>query len=866
MGTASYVRGNFLGGEWSKFAQGRYDLQNYPTALNVSLNGFPVEIGTWVRRPGTRFLGQTFGGRKARLIPFAFKNALPYTLEFTDTTLRMWAGTSSTAGISLATTNDAQIVSSISTASPADVTTAGTHGWSSGDHVYFSQQENREFVITVTGASDFTLQDQVTGQDIDGSTIGGLLAGTRVNRVLKLGSPYTLAQLSSIRKVQAETTAVFLNPGVAPYGIGVLTAPTSASFATFTSLAPAAFQDGPYLDQYVGTTVTPTGTSGSITLQTGGAAFPGFQPADVGRLVRLFSQPAQWNGGTAYVAGNVVALYPDPINTPAVATYYVCKAPSTGHSPDLTPSEWTLVTGTQYAVWTWGTITAVNSTSNVTVTIDGSALLYNSTVIYAWRLGAYGGANGYPTCGVYYEGRLWLGGAIANRFDASVANGISVSTSGIVDINFAPTDASGAVGAANAIAGTVNAEDANPILWMQSHQQGVIAGTQPAEWLIFAPSQGAIAPNNIAAHRVTKVGGASAEAIATEHTIVFIQRFTRKLIEYFADVFSGKYAAPNITDRSKHLTKGGLAEVVYQQELAPIIWARTALNALVQWVYKRDSLVSAQGPTFAAGARVTLGSGRQIESISVGPSTGGTTDTVMMATNNTADNVRWVEALSDILDEGSTLLDAQYLDAAIAPSWLFAAPTTNMPYGGLTLSGLWAHNGKTVTAWIGGLDCGDYTPSNGQITVPFGDGISAGTGGGKLTQAYVQSIPAIPMWVGYTYTSDGQIVRPNAPAETGARNGPGFMKLRQAAWAGFQVEGAVTRTISVGTTFDALDPLIFTQYEDGPELDVLTQFSGIKRVSIEDGQTFDSMLCWRVTRPYPANIVAVGAALDTVDI
>jgi hypothetical protein len=519
-------------------------------------------------------------------------------------------------------------------------------------------------------------------------------------------------------------------------------------------------------------------------------------------------------------------------------------------------------------VWTWGTITAVNSASNVTATIVGSPLLYNNATNYAWRLGAYGGDNGYPTCGCYHEGRIWLFGAIGNRFDASVSNAISVSGN-TVSINMAPTDPSGNVGAANAITGVMTAEDSNPILWAQSHQQGVICGTQPAEWLIFAPSSGALAPNNIAVHRVTKIGGLNVEAVWTEHTIIFVQRYARKLIEYFADIFSGKFAAPHVTQWSKHLTDGGVAEIAYQQELAPILWARLVTKKLVGWVYKRDTLMSSQGPTIAAGHRHTLGSGRVVESIATGPSVGGTTDTLMLATNDTGTNVRYVEALTDIPDEGATLLDAQYVDTAIAPSWVLAAPTGSMPYGGMTLSGLWALKGKSVAAWIGGLDCGDYVVnSTGQITVPFGDGISGGTGNGLLTQGYVLSIPEIPIWVGFTYTSDGQIVRPNHPSETGARNGPGFMKLRRTNWFGLQLEGAVTGSISFGTDFSSLQAATFTHPNGGPKKSytVLEQFTGIYRDTGKDSDSFDSQICWRVTRPYPCNIVAVGGALETKDI
>lgn len=874
MAPATYVRGSFLGGEWSKWAQGRYDLPNYPTALNVCLNSLPVETGQHVRRPGTRFVTETHVGQPGKLLSFSFKEKLPYTIELTDSIMRLIASTNSTIGLTLVSTNDEQSIVSISTADPTKVKTAGAHGWTTGDHVIFPFAappllQNREFVITVTSTTEFTMKDQIT-DDGDVGDVGPIPAGAVVCRVLILGSPYggpgSDTDFNLVRKVQAETTALLLHPAVAPVLLAVTTPPAAATpgpfgpFAQF-GLGAATFTDGPYLDRIPGSTITPTGVSGSITLTTGGTGFDGFVAGDVGRMIRLFSQPAAYNGATAYVAGNVVGRYQDPSNSPQTASYFVATANTTGNTPEISPTVWSLVTGAKYAAWAWGTITAVTSSSIVTVTISGLPLLYNGVVMNAWRLGAYGGANGYPTCGVYHtgSGRLWLGGAIDNRFDACVSNGIVDNA-----VNFAPTAADGSVGAANAITGVINAEDVNPILWMASHQQGILAGTQAGEWLIFAPSAGSIAPNNIDVSPLTNIGGLNTEARHTEHTLVFIHKFGRKIVEYFADVFSGKYSAPSITWLSKHLTKGGIQEIAYQQELVPTVWARVA-DALVGWVYKRDSLTSAQPPTIAAGHRHVLGSGRSVESISTGPSSGGTTDSLMMITNDAATNTRYVEVLTDMVDEGATLLDAQYVDCAIAPSWVPASPADGFPYGGMAFGGLWPLNKKTVTAWICGLDCGDYLITNGAITVPFGDGLSAGTAGGLLTLDYVFSLTTAPIWFGFTYTSQGQIVRPNSPQETGARNGPGFMKLRKTNWFGFQVEGAVTDSINYGTDFSALKPMTFKQ-PNGDPYTALQQFTGIFRDVVDDNDSFDSMICWEITRPYPANIVAVGGALETKDI
>lgn len=86
------------------------------------------------------------------------------------------------------------------------------------------------------------------------------------------------------------------------------------------------------------------------------------------------------------------------------------------------------------------------------------------------------------------------------------------------------------------------------------------------------------------------------------------------------------------------------------------------------------------------------------------------------------------------------------------------------------------------------------------------------------------------------------------------------MKLRKTNWFGFQVDGAVTGRISYGTDFASLRPMPFKQ-PSGDLYTTLQQFTGIFRDAGDD-----SIICWEVTQPYPANIVAVGGALETKDI
>jgi hypothetical protein len=508
--------------------------------------------------------------------------------------------------------------------------------------------------------------------------------------------------------------------------------------------------------------------------------------------------------------------------------------------------------------------------TGVTVELLGPALLY-TTDIKTWRLGVFSETTGYPTCGLYYEGRLWLGGAVANRFDASVSNGIDGGT-----VDFAPTDFTGAVAASNAITYTLNSDSANKMFWMQGEEKGITIGTQAGEFLVVAPTNGPLAPTNIAARRVTRIGCANIEPRRTEHTLAFVKRYGRKLIEFFSDANFGKFSGPNLADKAVHIVSAGIAEIAYTEAVTPVIWGRDNENALFGVTYKRDTLTTSQPPTFAGWHRHTLGSGREVESICNGPSTDGELDTVTMVTNDTDTNVRHVELLTDTPDENAALADSWFLDNAVTPSsyTVSGTITDDYPYGSITLNGLWHLNGETVQVFAAGLDCGDRGPGTtgftdfvvaaGSLTIPFGDSISSGPGRGLFTADFVASIEATQIVVGFTYNSDGQLVRPLAMADTGARNGPALGKTRR----GHRYAALISNTfgISFGAVFSsaALGPALFRKANGNP-IDALTTFSGVHTDTLKDDYSYDGMLCWRVSRPWPANVVAVEPFLQTQD-
>lgn len=492
--------------------------------------------------------------------------------------------------------------------------------------------------------------------------------------------------------------------------------------------------------------------------------------------------------------------------------------------------------------------------------------LPDTSTITSWRIGAYSDTTGWPTCGCYHEGRFWLAGAIPNRFDSTISNTGAT-------FNFAPTNAAGVVGDANAISGTFNSSDINTIFWMMPDLQGIVCGTQAGEWLLQASAaNNPLTPASIQAHRVTKYGCANVEPKRTGLTTMFVQKFGRRLHEYLSDIFSGRFFSPNTTERAKHLTKSNILEIAYQEELTPIVWSRLGNGTLAGTTYRRVAMSSASEPVFNGWHRHTLGSGRKVESIVSGPSVDGNLDSISMMTNDAETGVRHIEVMETMFDEDDVITSAWFLDNAVTPSAAQSITISGAP--ALRLFGLWHLNGKTVTAWVGALDCGDFVVANGYIDVPY-------SSNALLTKAYLTKLSTsgedfgnravlvdagmltIPAVVGFTYTSRGQVLRPNDPEKTGARQGPAFGKVRRGHKYAALFHNA--QGVSVGTSFTKMDPVQFKS-PGGDRLAANVLFSGMHKDTLTDASSeMDSNLAWEISRPYPATIAAIGEFLSTQD-
>lgn len=198
--------------------------------------------------------------------------------------------------------------------------------------------------------------------------------------------------------------------------------------------------------------------------------------------------------------------------------------------------------------------------------------------------------------------------------------------------------------------------------------------------------------------------------------------------------------------------------------------------------------------------------------------------------------------------------------------------------------GLYQLIGQTVAVVVAGLDCGDFVVSNlGVVDVPLQsdpDGLFTGdylqqfdvgpwnqAAYGSLTTSVTMLVGGnarktmyLPVFIGYSYLSAGQLMRPVTPEQTKSGQGGGPGKNRRVFnWAAL-VQG--TTGLSVGTNFSNLQPVVF-KTAGGQVLNHQQLFSGEVFGTTQDRNTMDGRLCWTIQRPYPCVINAMTGFMET---
>jgi hypothetical protein len=477
------------------------------------------------------------------------------------------------------------------------------------------------------------------------------------------------------------------------------------------------------------------------------------------------------------------------------------------------------------STWGYATITGFTSSTVVNATVVNQ--FGAATASANWRLGVWSDTTGYPNCVTFFEDRLVWGGATVSpqRLDAS--------NSGDYE-NMAPSATDGTVIASHALSFTLTSNDVQNIRWMANHDQGLMVGTVSGEWIVRASTQGeALSPTNISAKQTTFHGSADIQHITAGGNILFVQRAVRKLREVTFTYISNKFYAPDLTVLAEHITVGGVKQMAYMQEPQSIVWAVRNDGTLLALTYERD----VDGNVRAAWTPHTLGGfsdaghtlGAAVESVATIPSADGQRDDVWVVVKRyiNGQTVRHVEYITQLFDNSMTQSQMFFVDAGLTYS---GAPAT-------VIGGMWHLEGETVSVLADGAVLPDKVVSSGTVTL---------------------LVPASTVNLGYSYNSDGSMLR----IEAGAADGVALGKLRRAHRVSFLFDR--TLGFKFGRDFNNLNEMIFRT--TGDDLGVAPPlFTGVKSEAIDMGYDYDNFICWRQSQPTAGTILAIMPQMETQD-
>lgn len=459
-------------------------------------------------------------------------------------------------------------------------------------------------------------------------------------------------------------------------------------------------------------------------------------------------------------------------------------------------------------------VTARSSATVVTATLLDDPLP-NTGPMLDWRLGYWSDTTGWPTCGVFFEDRMWLGGG------TEYPDLIAGSVTGAYD-NYAQSDRGGEVLDESAVVVRLTNRELGRVRWLQSDERGLLVGTSAGNWVLSsADSREAINPRSLRARPSTARGAADVEAVKVDRQVLYVQR-SRRTMREFAYVYEADgYKEPSMTQFASHIGSPYFAQIAYAAEPYSIVWVRRVDGTVAALTYNRDENVIGWHQHDFGGV---------VESISVLPTSDQRQDALWLVVNR--DGVRSIERMTAFWDFGSTLLaDAHYVDDGLR-------------YSGAaidTVYGLRHLEGAEVVGLVNGVPYEFGTVTDGSVPLPE---------------------PATNVVVGLNFTS--RLV--SAGIEAGAADGTAQGKDKRVHGIAFHVWDSAGGDF--GTVVDGDERFNPLPYSDAPfeEVDPIRLHTGfIGPVTPAAGYGKDAVLIVQSDEPTPLNVIAILPQLHTQD-
>ncbi|EKT4105730.1 hypothetical protein QEG46_001706 [Stenotrophomonas maltophilia] len=618
---ANTVKTNFTGGALSPRLYGRTDIDRYQSSAKVLENVLVLVQGGVERRYGLRYAQPAkHGDKHAELIPYVFNRDQAYMLEVGDAYLRVFLQDGS------------QVVRETSPGvfAPYEIQTDYAEAdlpaidyVQSGDTMFLFHESYPTRRLRRFGDAAWVLED------VPWVNVPYAEVGLRPTASITLDS----AVLGPGRTLTA-SAAAFMASDVGREietegGLALITAYTSTTVVTVDVLTP-----------FPGLVIPP----GEWVIT--GSPFATLTPT--------------WSGGT----GN---------EQPAVgATITLTLGAAGWRSDDV--GKWVDINAGLVQ------ITAVTSATVASGELRKTMSALVAAPAFAWSLmgNAWGGANGYPRTGTFYEQRLWAGGS--RQFPQTMW-GSRIGEYLDFELGAEADDAISLSAASEQQDAITHLTTLGSLIALSAGGAVTARGTDDSA---IAPN----AKNKIKAQPNFGCSRVSPERIGNE--LMYVQRANRKIRALSADrIDADMFAAPDITVLAEHLFKPGITGMAFQSEPEPVLFTTIADGSIAACTIDRDQEVVGWTSQKTQG---------RFDAVAVLPTEDGSQVWTIVIREVNGQQVRYVELFDPAL----------FTDSAI---------TGTSPAGETVWDGLGHLEGLTVKVKADGVELNDRVVAGGSITI-----------------------------------------------------------------------------------------------------------------------------------------------------
>lgn len=689
---------NGIRGEITPLMHARFDTEFFQAGYAQARNTVITRYGPHTRVPGTLVQGRTkFADKMSKQIPFEFTEEQIYSLEFGDGYVRFW-------------TPEGRVVSGGSPyeiVSPYDEADLPyVHVRQSGDAIYIFCRGKRPYVLKRLAETNWVFEPykpkngpfQQVNDTATTLTLGGTGNAVPLMTANNAPAPVVVSTYQMHNRVKAQKIQVSAtNSGAMQVDFGAGNAKVVDSYFLIAS------NDNHYTDTMFSQWDFQGSNNGSswvnIDSRDGengwaGSEFRYFQTANKNayRYYRIaFSAGGNNVAPNTYAGGWYLHQAADD-QTPVTLTASSTIGINDGAGFDPLDAGRTVRVQGSDGRWRWLEIKSYVSPTQVTVVINGDALL-DMAPMQAWALGAWGDSVGWPRTGRFFEDRLalasWPRDPIGMALSVNSAYDDFRTSSPLVDDDGLSIRMTG---------GRLDV-----IHWL-AETGTLLAGTAGGLRSIGSRDSAEVLKfDNIKQKLETSTAASYVQPVMVENVGLFMDRMQRRLYEVGFTYEVDGYLAREVSVLNDHLFKPGVEQIDFVEAPHKIIIGRRRDGKLVFFSYDREQKI-------AGGTLIDLGG--VIEDVMVMP--GRDYEDVWLTVRRVRDGapVRFVEKLALFWDGD---IDPDAMPVYSACSYAYDdAPTAG-------LAGLDALAGVTVGVWADGQDIGNADVNeDGEVVLPYG--------------------------------------------------------------------------------------------------------------------------------------------------